>query len=165
MRIALSEVPPSSKKLSRIPTLPIPNKSDQTWHNCLCRSVLGARYISLSSGRSGRFLGRALRLTFPLGRSGISSRKMKRDGTMYSGSSVAKNCLKTAMVGRCPRTGTTYPRSWRSSRFSSLARTTASRMPGHLSKTASISPSSIRKPRSLIWKSRRPRYSMLPSGR
>ena len=38
-------------------------------------------------------------------------------------------------------------------------------LPDADSASASISPSSIRKPRSLTWKSRRPRCSIVPSGR
>ena len=47
----------------------------------------------------------------------------------------------------------------------SRATTTASRTRGCSARTASISPSSMRKPRSFTWWSSRPRYSMAPSPR
>ena len=50
-------------------------------------------------------------------------------------------------------------------RRSSRASTTASRTSGCSASRASISPSSMRKPRILTWKSLRPRNSIVPSGR
>ena len=55
--------------------------------------------------------------------------------------------------------------SRRSSGASSRATTAASRTAGCRASASSISPGSIRKPRTLTWRSTRPRYSRLPSGR
>src|SRR5580658_10528539 len=62
-----------------------------------------------------------------------------------------------------PVAGTTYPTSRRSPGRSSRTITAACRTDASAARTASISPSSIRNPRTFTWSSARPRYSSWPA--
>ena len=83
---------------------------------------------------------------------------------MYSGSFSRSERLM-ASVCSSRWVGMRYATSLLSPCVSSRTITAACRTPGHSLSTASISPNSMRKPRTFTWKSIRPKYSMLPSAR
>ncbi len=94
-----------------------------------------------------------------------SSATANADGTMYSGSRGAGEGTQLAdrRHGRHRAGRRTRPAAGRPGE-SSRATTTRLRTAGCLASTASISPSSMRKPRILTWWSRRPRNSMRAVG-
>ena len=162
-RVASSECPPSSKKLSSAPTRSRPSTSAHTPASTSSVGVRGATYRSSAGASSGA--GSALRSSLPLGVSGNASMKTNAVGSMYSGRRAFR-CSRSAPADTAsPSATTTYPTSRRSPGTSSRTSTTASRTAGCSASRASISPSSMRNPRTFTWKSVRPRYSSSPSGR
>ncbi|KQW02355.1 hypothetical protein ASC87_14145 [Rhizobacter sp. Root1221] len=97
-----------------------------------------------------------MRSIFPFAFSGSAASTTTTAGTMYSGSTWASAAF-SAGTSTSPAT---YP-----TKRPSSATTTASFTPGCASSCASISPSSIRSPRTFTWWSSRPRYSSWPSSR
>ena len=78
-RVASSEWPPSSKKLSSMPTRSSPSTSANSAHRISSCGVRGARRTR-AGVRSGA--GSARRSSLPLGVSGSPSSTTKADGTM-----------------------------------------------------------------------------------
>nr|WP_155289537.1 MULTISPECIES: hypothetical protein [Rhodococcus] len=83
--VAISELPPSSKKSSSSPTRSTPRTSAKTSATISSIGVVGAR----KSRTSNTGAGSARRSSFPLTVSGIVSSATNADGTMYSGNSSA----------------------------------------------------------------------------
>ena len=75
------EVPPISKKLSKIPTFSTLSNSENTWHISSSSLLVGAMY---STERAICGSGRALRFTLPFGVSGNDFISTKAAGTIYS---------------------------------------------------------------------------------
>ena len=86
-RVASSECPPSSKKLSSTPTRASASTSAKMSQSDL---LLGRPRAHGSSRPAGRGAGRAWRSSLPLGVSGSASSTTKAEGTMYSGSRSAE---------------------------------------------------------------------------
>ena len=82
---------------------------------------------------------------------------MSPAGTMYSGTRVATDAVTAAVSIVSPTAGTTYPTSSSPADGVRRTSTTAWSTDGSAVRAASISPSSMRSPRSLTWKSVRPR--------
>ena len=110
--------------------------------------------------------GSARRSTLPLGVNGSSDRVTRVAGSMYSGN-CCRRCSRSCghtWAGVAPAVvGTTYPTS-RVSPAEVSAVTTAWDTAGWADIAASISPISIRNPRTFTWRSARPRNSRVPSG-
>ncbi len=170
--VASSEWPPRCEEVVVDPHPVEPQDlAPEAGHQLLVRR---ARRLDLGglrvSGRLARHLdpARARRSTLPLGVSGSAG-----SGTMAAGDHVLGQVLARGTAGAPPapssRSSATKATSRRSpgvvSRARSRARTTASRTPGWRAGAASISPSSMRKPRIFTWWSIRPRNSSSPSGR
>ncbi len=145
--------PPSEKKSSSTPTRSRPSTSATSPQRVSSSGVRG-RVSVTSAAKSGA--GRARRSSLPLGVSGRTSRVTTAAGTMWSGSDWAAWARSWAESTGPP--ATTYATS-RSSRRTTVACVTLS----CAANTLSVSPSSMRKPRSLTWSSARPRYSSSPS--
>jgi hypothetical protein len=161
-RMATSECPPRSKKLSCAPTRSTRSTCAQISASTSSTGVRGATYVSSAPAYSGA--GSARRATFPLGVSGSASSTTTADGTMYSGRRPFRCVLSSAGVAPAGSAATTYATSRRSPGTSSRTTTTAARTSGWSDRTASTSPGSIRKPRTLTCSSVRPRYSTSPFG-
>ena len=159
-RVASSECPPRSKKLSSTPTRSTPRTCPNTSHRARSRAVAGARPPP-AAAYSGA--GSARRSSFPLGDSGSASSITTAAGTIYPGSTRPAAARNPAGSSTAPAAGTTYPASRRSPGRSSRTATAACTTPGSPASTASTSPSSIRNPRIFTWSSVRPRYSSWPS--
>ena len=164
-RVASSECPPRSKKSSSTPTAGTPSTSANSSHRSLLARV--------ARGAAARGRPRSRAPAAPAGRAcrsaSAAARRARTNaaGTMYSGSALAEVLAQRRQAsahGRrrpgprrrpaaCPRAGPRAPR------------TTALRHPGAPASTDSISPSSIRKPRTFTWSSARPRNSSSPSAR
>ena len=154
--------PPSSKKLSSMPTAASPSISANSAHSTSSCGVRGARRAvchrrppapAARAGRACRWASAAARPaprtpTAPCSRAGCSAR-------------CARNAAHRRRIA--PSAATTYATSRVGSPASSRATTAACATPGCRSSAASISPSSMRKPRSFTWGSRRPRNSSSPS--
>ena len=95
--------------------------------------------------------GRAFRFNFPLGESGSSSRNTKTEGTINSGNFGLRKSRSSEGVGAGAPLGTKYAARRLSPEMGSNTAATTSRNCGCCPNTDSISPSSIRNPRSLIW--------------
>ena len=125
--------------------------------------VAGQRTVALDAAASGA--GSAERSSLPLAFRGNAGRSTKAAGTMYAGSvrpSAARRSLSLAVQpGWRPRRPPAADRRGgpRAARPPPRAR------PGRRVSAASISPSSMRKPRILTWWSARPRNSSVPSVR
>ena len=163
-RMASSESPPSSKKLSSAPTRSRPSTSANRAQTISSVSVRGPRLVTGPPGA-----GSAARSSFPFTVTGSASSSITVAGTRYSGnraatcsrspSAVTASASPPGLAG----TGTTYPtrRFWPG--WSSRATTAAWLTAGWLASTASISPGSMRTPCSLTWSSARPANSSSPS--
>ena len=161
--VASSEWPPSSKKLSLAPTRATPSTSAQRRGELL----LGGRArgdVGLGVGGVASGAGRALRSTLPLAVRGRASSAHEGRGHHVLGQALLE---EGAQRRRC-RAGAECRRRRPTRRLSpgtsSRATTTASRTPGCARSAASISPSSMRKPRSFTWESARPRNSSVAVG-
>ncbi|KAF0963726.1 hypothetical protein MLGJGCBP_03138 [Rhodococcus sp. T7] len=153
--IAISEFPPNSKKSSSRPTLSTPRTLANTLATISSIGVCGARYTFASSTGSGN----ALRSTLPLEFSGKPLRTTNADGTIYAGKDRPTNSDNSTVSIECPCTGTTYVASPVAPDGSSWPTVIEKSTLGCAAITVSISPSSIRKPRTFTWKSERPTYS------
>ena len=158
-RVARSEWPPRSKKLSSTPTRSRRSTSAQIPASTSSTCVRGATYVASAGARSGA--GSALRSSLPLGVSGSAFSTTNAPGTMYSGR-LWRRCARSASGSTPP---TTYATSPLSPGAYSRATTTQSVTPGSSRSAASTSPSSMRKPRTFTCASSRPRYSSVPSAR
>ncbi len=146
--VAINELPPSAKKSSSRPTRSAPNTSPNTDATISCTAVTGARNSAASNTGDGR----AFRSNLPDALSGSSSRTRTFEGTMYVGSTARADSRTSDASTAVP---TTYPTRL-SPNVASLCRTTtASETASCEIRADSISPSSIRCPRSLTWKSDR----------
>lgn len=110
-------------------------------------------------------LSRAPRSTFLFGVCGSSSIRNNCCGTMADGRCSATYCCRSSSSAGYRAAGTQYRHSRGSDGVSSRITAAHSATAGCSPATASISPSSIRWPRSLTWASTRPQNSRLPSGR
>ncbi len=149
-RMAISEWPPSSKKLSRTPTRSRRSTAAQIPASTSSVGVRGATYRSAPAAYSGA--GSALRSTFPFGVRGRRSRTTTAAGTMYSGRLPRRNA-RTSSASTSP---TTYATSRLSPGRSSRTTTHASRTASCADSALSTSPGSIRNPRIFTCSSRRP---------
>ncbi len=113
-------------------------------------SSTGVRGASPGPAAAAAGAGRARRSTLPFGVSGSASSGTKAAGTMCSGSRPGEPGPQRLPDRRSPR-----PRSRRPAASpragSSRASTAASRTSGWVRSTASISPGSMRKPRTFTW--------------
>ena len=111
--------------------------------------------------------GRASRSTLPLGVSGSAGRSTNADGSMYSGSFDLSRARSSAARRRGPRAVRRRRRRRAPARPASprAARRALRESAASLRSTVSISPGSMRCPRSFTCWSSRPRNSRLPSGR
>ncbi len=158
-RVARSECPPISKKSSCTPTRGAPSTAAKIAASRSSTAVRGATCSRASAHASGA--GSALRSTLPLPVRGSAARGTKAEGSMYSGR-CARRCARSSAASIPSAAGTTYA-ARRFSPASSLATTTASATDGCARNALSISPGSMRKPRTLTWKSVRPKYSSSPA--
>ncbi|HEX5872796.1 MAG TPA: hypothetical protein VFY65_20335 [Longimicrobium sp.] len=161
-RVASSECPPSAKKSSFRPTRSTRSSSAQIPASTSSAGVRGATYPSAevdAAAASGA--GRALRSTLPLGVSGSASIATMAPGTMWSGSD-RRRCARSSSASTEP---TTYATTRRSPASSPRTITAQSATSAWRRSTDSISPSSMRKPRTFTCSSRRPRYSTVPLAR
>src|SRR5215467_10698395 len=126
-------------------------------------AVRGATSSRSVSRRRGSGSGSARRSTLPLGVCGRRSISTYTAGTMYRGRRSSRYPRSSPASGAAPLWPTTYATSCPSP----PPRTTTafSRTLGCVLSTLSISPSSIRYPRSFTCVSTRPRYSSTPSPR
>ncbi len=148
-RVASSECPPSSKKLSSIPTRSTFSTSAKRTARSSSRGLRGRRP---SAAPDSVGAGRALRSSLPFEVSGSRSSVTKEAGTMWAGS-TSTTCLRTRAVSP----PTTYAVSRGSPGWSSRTITAACVTSGASRTADSISPSSIRKPRIFTWSSARPK--------
>ena len=159
-RTASSECPPSSKKWSRAAhPLRAQHLGPDRRHR-LAPSRPPAPRTRARRTRRRPGAGSALRSSLPFGVSGSASSRTYAAGTMYSGRRSAEMRAQRLRAGRS--SPAQYATSRRSPGASSRASTTASRTPACSGSRASISPSSMRKPRTFTWSSRRPRNSERP---
>ena len=150
-----SECPPRRKKSSSGPTREIPITSPMMRQASACSPSSAAFPEPLRDGA-----GRAPRSSLPWIVTGSLSRTTQCDGTAWAGS-------EAAAWARIRSTSTPAPATWatsalppaRSSRNDTAAPVTAGAAP----RTASTSPSSMRKPRSLTCSSLRPTKWRRPS--
>ena len=157
--MASSEWPPSSKKLSWTPTRSPPEQlGPDPGQRLLDRARGAARSRPLGRRRGRPGSGRALRSTLPLGVSGSASSDHERRGDHVLGQRLLEPSAQLGGVGRTgPSRGDDVgDQAPARPVASSRATTTASRTAGCRAGAASISPSSIRKPRILTWWSTRP---------
>ena len=104
--MAISECPPSSKKLSWMPIAATPITSAQISASSSSSGVRGAAgWPPASSRRSGS--GSARRSTLPFGVSGSPESRTKAAGTMYSGSFAARKARSASASGASSPAGTT----------------------------------------------------------
>ncbi len=158
------ESPPTAKKLSWMPTRSRCSTCAQMAARRSSIEVRGATYCRVSTVCAGR--GSALRSILPFAVSGKRSSATNAAGSMKSGSVRDKPARSAAVLEAASLSSATkYATSRFSPGSSSRAITRASRTPGKADNAASISPSSIRKPRIFTCVSMRPRYSSVPSGR
>ena len=108
-RVAASESPPSSTKVSCTPTGPAPSTSAQMPASRRSSSVRGSTR-SPSASRCPSGAGRAARSSLPLGPTGNAGTATNADGTMCPGSRSARWARNTRTPGTAP--ATTYPTSW-----------------------------------------------------
>ena len=161
--MASSELPPSAKKSSSRPTRPRPSTSAQT-----AATVPPPRCAAPSRGgdASARGAGRARRSTLPLGSRGSRSRATKAEGHHVGGEAsadrrIARRVRRRRLDGRLRHDVGDQAVVLRGGPRG------RGRRAGHArwrARVASISPSSMRKPRILTWPSARPRYSIVPVG-
>ena len=163
--MASREWPPNVKKLAWMPTCSISSTCDQVAAIVSSSGVRAFMKVDSSSGWAWSGTGRARRSTLPLAFKGIASNNTKRVGIIYSGSLSLSQVRNSSLVGAWSFEGTIYATRYLLPAAVSLARTIVSRIAGWRSKTASISPGSMRTPRILIRLSLRPRNSTRPSGR
>ena len=165
--IASSECPPSAKKLSWMP-ISSDRQHARSRSSAIRALGLGPRRYELLRGRARRShsgSGSASRSTLPFGvQRQLARRARTRSGSCSSGTCSARKARRSLGVGRGVRR-----RRGRRRAGSRRARRGGRRRPprgcsGRRSSTVSISPGSIRKPRILIWRSVRPRKSIVPSG-
>ncbi len=156
-RVADREVPPMLKKSSSMVTAGTPSTSASRPHRRSSSAVRGAR-PSDRAARTGA--GSARRSSLPFGVSGSASSTTTALGTMYSGS-VSESRARSA--GESPSAETMYATRRLSPGRSSRIRTAARSTGGCASNAVSMSPSSMRKPRTLTWWSRRDRKVKEPS--
>ena len=159
-----SECPPRSKKLSYLPTSCNPRTALQIAAIWCSKLDSGAASGSSSLGRTCSGAGSSCLSTLPLAFSGMRFKCTKALGTMYSGN-FSFTQERNSGVSTSVRRATTYATKHFSPMLFSRAKTIASRTPGCFCNTASISPSSMRKPRILTCWSARPKNSKLPSAR
>ncbi len=155
--VAISEFPPSSKKSSPAPTVSTPRTSAKISASSSSSAPSGGR--KLSDRASNRGAGKAARSTFPAGVTGNSSSRTNAAGTMYDGTRLATYRVSSAVESALPPAGTTYVVIIAVPEGAARATVTAFSTCGHDRTTLSISPSSIRNPRTFTWKSLRPTYS------
>src|SRR5262249_18313325 len=106
--VANSEWPPSSKKLSWIPTCETRNTSDQISANTFSVSVRGATNSLSKSGRLPSGAGNAFRSSFPFAVNGNSANGTNTDGIMYSGKCALRYRLNSLVEICAPSSVTTY---------------------------------------------------------
>jgi hypothetical protein len=123
--------------------------------------VRGATYAA-TSGRSPSGAGSARRSTFPFSFTGSLSNSTHAPGCMYPGRCRSRCCRNSRTLPRCSPRQTTYATNCWSPRPVARAATTACATPSCSPSRASISPNSMRKPRSFTCWSIRPRYSSSP---
>ena len=112
----------------------------------------GARTPGSGPAPAASGAGRARRSTLPLGVSGRAASATKAAGTMYSGRRSRRAARRSAAVGAPPRPGHHVgDQPARRRRRPRGPATAASRTAGWAASAASISPSSMRKPRSFTW--------------
>ncbi|GAA4488622.1 hypothetical protein GCM10023094_48830 [Rhodococcus olei] len=104
-RVAISESPPRSKKLSSTPTRGAASTSANTAATVVSVSVRGGRYSA--TGVSNRGCGNDFRSTFPAGVSGISSSTTIVAGTMCAGSDSAACASRSDSTTVAPAAGRT----------------------------------------------------------
>src|SRR5215208_7925470 len=125
--VANSECPPSSKKLSSIPTFPTLSTSSHIPLTISSTAVRGPTYSAPPPPISG--FGNALRSTFPFGVRGISVSFTITPGTIASGNLPLNSFLISCVLCSFPSSSTTYPpRLLPLSAFSPTS-TAASRIP------------------------------------
>src|SRR6478735_5779865 len=114
---AISEFPPTSKKLSSRPIRSTPTTSSITVATTFSTSVAGARYTLVTNSGAGK----AFRSTLPLALSGIASRTVTVAGTMYDGRLAVSQDFNSSAPTVVSGSATTYPtnRSPRSSLYTS----------------------------------------------
>lgn len=161
-RIASREWPPSAKKSSSTPASGTPRTAANASHSRSSRGVRGLR-PETDAPRSGA--GSACVSSLPATVRGSAGTVTKALGTMCAGSAPAVWPRSSAGSGVRPAAGRTYATSRRTPGVSSRTTTAAVATSGWRASSASISPGSIRKPRSLTWPSARPRNSSEPSRR
>ena len=161
-RVSSREFPPASKKPRSMSGAPSSGlTSCQTCAMASCEAVRVLSPACSAAAARGRPLSR-LRSALPELLNGISSTSWSRPGHMYAGSRAASSLWMTDAESVAPSRGSrkasseSYPPTLRT-------RTTACDTPVQRPSAASISPSSIRKPRTFTWSSLRPRYSTFPS--
>ncbi|BDU08626.1 hypothetical protein FMUBM48_48890 [Nocardia cyriacigeorgica] len=142
-RVAISELPPRSKKSSSTPTRGRSSTSANTAATVSCTGVTGARKARACTAGAGS----ARRSSLPLTVSGIHSSRTTAEGTMYAGSSSAAPSRTWSRFGAVSGSDTTYATIRWSPGWSSRTMTAAWAIPGWASTADSISPSSMRKPR------------------
>ncbi len=119
--------------------------------------VEGARYSVSSTTNSGS--GRAFRSSLPTALSGMASRTTNAAGTIYAGRVSAATARTCAISSSTPGVRTRKAASAVAPAGPATPSVTAKSTPSARPSTASISPSSMRWPRTLTWKSVRPMYS------
>ena len=101
--MAISELPPSSKKSSSTPTRPSSSTSAKICATICSIGVVGAR----NSRTSNTGAGSARRSSLPLTVSGIAASTMIDEGTMYAGRRCATWSVSSAISIDVPGTATT----------------------------------------------------------
>ena len=163
-RVANSECPPSSKKLSSTPTRGSPSTSANSPHSSASCGLRGARCTA--PGRKLRRRQRtAVQLAVRRQRQTLQHHDRRRHHVLRQHPrqrSPKQSRLRHHSRPRSPNHIADQPRP---PAPSSRATTTACDTPACRSSTASISPGSIRNPRSFTCASARPRNSSTPSAR
>src|SRR5579859_7651732 len=158
------ELPPSSKKLSRTPTLSTPSSSLQISASCSSSRFLGPSYSSSPSSLQAAF-GSLPRSSFPLSVSGISSISTHALGTIASGSLLRSCSASSLTLSLTPASPTTYPTSLFPPSSLSAATTAHPITPPSSLRAASTSPISTLCPLTFTCPSRLPWYSSPPPSR
>ena len=158
---------PASKKSSCTPTRSTPSTSAQMPASSSSAGVRGATYAVRVRRRTRPARGAPGGPPCRWASAAARPAPRTRDGTMYSGSrsSSARAQLRRAAARPALRRDQVRHQAPVARRVLAHERRRRPRTAGCARSAASISPSSMRKPRTFTWKSARPRYSSSPSAR
>ena len=164
--IASSEWPPRAKKSSSTPTPSIPSARSKASTTSRSARVAGPAPPAVARC-SGPGAGRPSRSTFPLASSGSAGSVTQAVGTIAAGRRATACRRRSARSGGCARVRRRRGRRRAPGRPAPArrGRPRRRRLGDGRAARSSISAGSTRTPRTLTWRSTRPRNSIAPSAR